>query len=100
VTKKFVVIYSSLAVLTAISYVWLRSYLILTPAGDVIVSNLTLNYVIVACLAGGLTGWLSWNRLFAKRGYVLRFTCTLVCTFIMAGLWLALMSASGGYQLR
>ena len=97
--KKYVAIYLLLSVATIASYVTTRSYLISTPLGYIVISNLTLNYVLLAVVVGGFSGWISWTRLFRKWQPILRVALTLLTTVFTSGLWLMVVSI-GGYQLR
>ena len=98
-SKKYVAIYVLLAAATVIAYITTRSYLISTPLGYIVISNLTLNYVLLAIMVGGFSGWISWTRLFRKWQPVLRLALTLLTTVFTSGLWLIIVSI-GGYQLR
>lgn len=98
-TKRFIGIYVGIMILFGISYITVVDNLVYSLPPRVTVSNVTLNYVLVACLAGGLTGWISWTRLFAKRTVILRILLTFIVTLIAAGIWLVLMSA-GGYDIK
>lgn len=97
--KRLIAVYAALAVLAGLSYWQTRDYLWSTPLGYIVVSNLTLNYVLTACIAGGLVGWLSWNRLFRRLRTAPRLALTLVAALFASGLWLVLVSA-GGYEIR
>lgn len=98
-SKKYVALYTALAAFTVLAYITTRSYLISTPLGYVIVSNLTLNYVLFTFLLGGVAGWLSWTKLFKKWPALLRTALTLLVTLFTSGLWLVIISL-GGYKIR
>jgi len=92
-------LYVALAVLVVLSYITTREYLISTPIGYIVVSNLTLNYVLFTFLLGGVAGWMSWTKLFAKKTAMVRMVLTLVTTFLVAMAWLVIAQI-GGYQVR
>ena len=97
--RAWVYIYVVVAALAAAAYATTRSYLISTPISNIVVSNLTANYVLVACLTGGIAGWLSWSRLF-KNNALLRLVTTFACALLVSILWLTVMSTIGGYKIR
>jgi hypothetical protein len=93
-------IYGLVAVLAVISYVTTRDYMIATPINDIIVSNLTVNYVLLAMITGGVAGWLGNTKIFNKvknKGTRLMLTTGLTC--VVALLFLMVM-ASGGIKMR
>ncbi len=85
--------------LVLFTYLMTRDYMIGTPPGKVVVSNLTVNYVLMACLTGGFSGWYCYNRLLRKQSVFLRMIGTALLEFVVAILWLSVMSM-GGYQVR
>jgi hypothetical protein len=93
------ILYILLATGVGVAYVTTRSQIINTQAGWQTISNLTVNYVVAAFATGALSGWYFYNRLLAKQPTVIRFGGTVLAEFIVAILWLAVMSA-GGYETR
>ena len=87
-TKKHIITYVLLAIACGAAYPFGRTILIeQEPTGYVIASNLTLNYVLLFVLAGGISPWLSTKLYFLKRfkkstasGIVM---LTLVCTLLI-----------------
>ena len=95
----WITVYTALTALVVLAYVTTREYLISTPLGYVIVSNLTLNYVLFTFLLGGVAGWLAWTRLFKRWGTFYRVALTMLACLFVAGLWLV-VAQMGGYKLR
>ena len=98
-TRRFMLIYVGVMILFAISYITVRDTMIYSLPPRIVISNVTLNYVLVACLAGGLTGWISWTKLFAKHSKGVRVLLTFIVALVAAGIWLVLMAA-GGYDIK
>ncbi len=98
-TKRAIAIYTLAATLFVFSYLTMRGFLILLPYDLVIISNLTLNYILLAFISGGLAGWYLWNRAFRRHNYVIRFVGTVFGSLLASGLWIVIMSA-GGMHMR
>ena len=92
-------LYTILAVLVVLSYISARSYLISTPLGYTIVSNLTLNYALFTFLLGGVAGWFAWARMFKRWKVLYRFISMILSALLIAELWLVL-AAFGGYTIK
>lgn len=97
--KIYITLYVLIAIGIGFAYASVRPMLISTQPGEQTISNLTVNYVVASFVTGGLAGWYSYNRLLAKQSPIIRFAGTLGLVFIVAILWLAVMSA-GGYETR
>ena len=98
--KKYTIIYGLVAALVALSYITTRDYMIATPINDIIVSNLTVNYVLLSMITGGVVGYLGHTKIFnnvKNKGTRLMLTTGLTC--VVALLFLMLM-ASGGVKMR
>jgi len=67
-TKRHVIIYMLLAALCAIAYPMGRSIIVRQePFGHLIVSNLTLNYVLLFVLAGAISPWVASKMSFLRK---------------------------------
>ncbi len=93
-------LYIALALLTGLSYWFVRPYVILqtSPQQHIIISNLTLNYVLFYMLIGGLTYWVASKRLFKSVEPIKRNIFSAGVTLIVAIAVLALLSP--WYQIR
>lgn len=98
--KRVYFIYLAAIALTIISYATMYSSLIYWPSYMVIVSNLSLNYVLVSFGLGGVSGWYMWDKVLVKRNLILRFAGTVIGSFLVVALWLFIMTTVGGFQLR
>ena len=92
-------IYGALGLACGLAYYTTRDYLIATPINDIVVSNLTVNYLLISVIVGGVTGWLSWMKLTLSMPLVLRATLTITLTLFVS-LVLMLILAAGGYDLK
>lgn len=99
-TKRAYGIYFLAAILTAFSYITMYHYIIELPHTWIVVSNLTLNYVLVAFGSGGVAGWYLWSKLLRKSHYLLRVICTSLGSGIISIIWLVVMTTFGGYHMR
>ena len=98
-TRRAYLIYAMAAMMTVVSYTTMRSYLIRWPNYAVVISNLTLAYVLLSFISGGAAGWYLWNSTFRRRSPLVRFAGTTVGAFLAAVVWLVLVSL-GGYHIR
>jgi hypothetical protein len=88
-------IYTLVGIGAIFSYLTMRSFLIFTPLGDIRVSNLTVNYMLLSAIAGGSTGAYMWK----KYTGIKRLIMTVAGSLGAAGLFMLIMTA-GGYDSR
>lgn len=99
-SKKFVVLYAVVAALAGLSYATTRKYMIATPINDIVVSNLTVNYVLTAILIGGVSGYLGNKKVFnGIKNQAIRQLYTACLSGVVGLLFLVIMS-SGGIKMR
>ena len=94
-TKWYILAYSSAVALTAISYWPARNFLIMQEPVDMIrISNLTVNYILMFCLAGGTSPYIM-HRFFprAPKWTSIALTCIIVVVLLQ---FMKLL----GYQVR
>ena len=97
--KVYYILYIFLAIAIGLVYGPLRPIIIDTQPGLITISNLTVNYVAMSFITGGFSGWYLYNRLLVKQMIVIRLGGTAVAVFMVAILWLSVMSL-GGYHVR
>ncbi len=92
--KIAVIVYVVLAVLLGLSYLPTRDYLVSTSLDYITVSNLTVNYVLLYMIVGGVCPWLG-KKLFPKasKWIGIPFTGVVVVTML-------LVFSMFGYRLR
>lgn len=95
-----VVAYTATALLTGLGYWFVRSYITMQepPQQHIIVSNLTLNYVLFYAFVGGTTYWVANKKLFRSMSSTKRSVFSAVTTLAVAILFLVILSP--WYQLR
>lgn len=98
-SKTHIIGYTLLALLAGMSYVTTRWYLISTPLNKLIVSNLTINYLLLAFALGGATGYVAWNKMFVRLKPASRMLLTLATILCVSLIWLVGISL-GGYKIR
>ena len=93
-------VYLITALLTGASYWYIRPYIILQqpPQQHIVISNLTLNYVLFYMFVGGLAYWVASKRLFKSVKPLKRTILSAGFTLIVAVGVLALLSP--WYQIR
>lgn len=93
-------LYIILALLTGLSYWFVRPYVILqkSPQTYITISNLTLNYVLFYMFVGGLAYWVASKRLFKSVKPFKRTILSAGFTLTVAVGVLALLSP--WYQIR
>lgn len=55
--------YIAVGILSVVSYITTRDYIIATPINDIIVSNLTVSTVVLMLVMGGLSYWVFDKKL-------------------------------------
>jgi hypothetical protein len=84
----------ALALLIVPAYLYARSLLIMQePSGDVVVSNLTLNLVMVGMIMGGMAPWIQ-KRFFPTRKWMYVPILLIIVVIFLT------MLVAGGYHLR
>jgi len=93
-------LYGAIALLTGLGYWFVRPYTILQepPQAHIVVSNLTLNYVLFYMFIGGTTYWITSKKLFRSISPTKRSMLSAATTLAVAILTLVLLSP--WYQIR
>ncbi len=99
VSKLGIGIYVIIAVLTILAYISVRQELMYVKLGWIVISNLTVNYVVGSFITGGLAGWWVYDRLLKRAKMPIRLIGTVFFVLIVAVAWMILM-AMGGYEIR
>lgn len=97
--RLYVLIYVCTAVLAGLSYWHIYPWMIDTVIMTIVVSNLTVNYIMGSMIFGGSAGWGGYE-FFKNCNLIVKFGGALVFALFAALLWLLIMTTIGGYQLR
>ena len=75
------IVYVVLGVLAVISYITTRNFIIDTNVGNITVSNITLTFVLLFGIVGGVSPWLA-RKWFPKAKVGIPFTMSAGLTFL------------------